>query len=57
MYYVIIAVVSGISGFVAGYFVMRNNPKYFNIDDMLKNLKKEKLAEVKAKAEELLKKV
>jgi uncharacterized membrane protein len=36
-------------GFVSCFFVMRNNPKYFNIDDMLKVKKAEVLKELEAK--------
>lgn len=45
MWYLIALVV----GFVGGFFVMRKNPKYFNIDDMLKAKKVEILAELNAK--------
>jgi uncharacterized membrane-anchored protein YhcB (DUF1043 family) len=59
------AVITGIAGLIIGavvmFFVMRNNPKYFNIDDILKAKRdelsaigKDKLAELKAKIDELL---
>lgn len=40
-------IIGGIVGWVACYFVMRNNPKYFNIDRMAK----ERLRDLKAKIE------
>lgn len=46
MYYIITAAIFALVGFIVGYFVMRNNPKYFDLDDM-----------AKAKRDELLKKV
>lgn len=45
-----LAVITGIAGLVIGfvisYFVMRNNPKYFNLDKMAK-------AELKALAQKI----
>jgi hypothetical protein len=38
-----------IVGSVVVYFVMKNNPKYFNIADMLKAKKAELLAKLNAK--------
>lgn len=53
--------ISLIIGFIGGatvlLFVLKNNPKYINFDKMLGTLGKDKLAELKIKAEELLKKV
>jgi uncharacterized membrane-anchored protein YhcB (DUF1043 family) len=49
MYYLIVLVVGIVVGFVGGFFIMRKNPKYFNIDDMLKAKKVEILAELNAK--------
>ena len=47
---VVIAWLIGIAvGFVGCFFVMRNNPKWFNIDDMLKVKKAEVLKELEAK--------
>jgi len=50
------------AGYVGCFFVMRNNPKYFHIDDMLKlerdrfiALGREKLEDLKKKVEDALK--
>ena len=48
--YFIIALVFFAGGFTTGFFVMRNNPKYFNIDKMTKD----KLRELKKDIEERL---
>lgn len=37
MYYVGTAVVFFIAGWVVSYFVVRNNPKYLNLDKMAKD--------------------
>ena len=42
------AVVGAIGGGVAMYFVMRNNPKYFHVDDMLKSERDKALGRVDA---------
>jgi sugar phosphate permease len=62
MSYVITGVICLVIGFVGSFFVMRNNPKYFGIDKMLKaerdkllSLGKAKLEELKTKIEETLK--
>jgi hypothetical protein len=62
MSHIIVGVICLIGGFVAGYFVMRNNPKYFDIDDILKGerdkligLGREKLEELKKRVEDALK--
>ena len=50
MYYVITAIVFFVVGYVVGFFVMRKNPKYFDIDDVLKGKRDdilEKLKELK----------
>lgn len=53
---VFIALVVGfIGGAVVMLFFLKNNPKYINFDKMLSALGKDKLAELKAKVEELLK--
>jgi hypothetical protein len=46
MYYIVVGIVCTLAGFVTGYFVIKNNPKYLNLDDM-----------AKAKRDEFLKKV
>ena len=50
-------IVGLIGGAVIMFFVLKNNPKYINFDKMLTELGKDKLAELKIKVEELLKKV
>lgn len=42
---IILIVLIFLAGFVVGFFVMRNNPKYFNIDKMLKRMSGVKKAE------------
>jgi len=37
-----------VGGFIAAYFVMRNNPKYFHVDEMLKDEKEKQLARAEA---------
>jgi hypothetical protein len=61
MWYVIIAILAFAGGAIGMFFFMRNNKKYFNIDDMLKlerdkllELGRDKLAELKKKIEEIL---
>ena len=44
-----------IGGAVGAFFVIRNNPAFVNLDKILVALGKDKLAELKSKAEELLK--
>ncbi len=39
------AVIGFVIGYIACFFMMRNNPKYFHLDKMLKNLRDEKKAE------------
>lgn len=38
-------VVIYLAGFGTGFFVMRNNPKYFDIDKMLKKIRDDKKPE------------
>lgn len=45
----IILIVGIVAGFVGGFFVMRKNPKYFNIDDMIKQKMSGVLAEIEAR--------
>ena len=47
-YLIIIALIFG-AGWVTSFFVMRNNPKYFNIDKMAKEQLKLLEAKIKAK--------
>ena len=49
MYYAIIAVVFFIVGWVVSFFVMRNNPKYFNIDKMAQAQLEALIAKAKAR--------
>lgn len=62
MYFLLGAIAIYAIGAISMFFVMRNNPKYFNIDDMLKaeryklsSLGKEKLEALREKLEGLLK--
>jgi len=48
MYYIGTAIVFFVVGWVVSFFVMRNNPKYFNIDKMAK----EELVKLQAKIKE-----
>lgn len=47
MYYAIVAIGCFIGGYVTSFFVMRNNPKYFNIDKMAKAKRDELIAKIK----------
>lgn len=58
---IIVGVIAVAVGAAGMFFFLRNNPKYFNIDDMLKaerdnllSLGKDKLASLKEKIEKLL---
>ena len=55
MWFLIGLVVGVIGGAVGMFFVMRNNPKYFNIDDMLKAERNKLLALGREKLEALRK--
>ena len=49
MYYIATSIVFFIVGWVVSYFVMKNNPKYFNIDKMAKSELETLVAKVKEK--------
>ncbi len=36
-YYILVALVFFVAGWIVSFFVMRNNPKYFNVDKMAKD--------------------
>jgi sugar phosphate permease len=57
MWYVIGGIVFFVIGFVVSFFVMRNNPKYFGIDKMLKTERDQLLSLGKAKLEALKQKI
>ena len=57
MYYLIAVIVAFVGGCVTAYFVMRNNPKYFNIDEMLKAKRDDLIALGKAGVKEKLDKL
>jgi hypothetical protein len=50
MSYIIVGILCLAAGAITAFFVMKNNPKYFDIAAM----GKEKLAELKKKIEEIL---
>jgi len=49
MWYPITAIVFFIVGWVVSFFVMRNNPKYFNIDKMAKDQLEALIAKAKSR--------
>jgi uncharacterized membrane-anchored protein YhcB (DUF1043 family) len=53
----ILLVVGFIAGWVVSFFVMRNNPKYFNLDKMAKEELYQLKAKLEAKIEELKEKI
>jgi uncharacterized membrane-anchored protein YhcB (DUF1043 family) len=53
----ILLVVGFIAGWVVSFFVMRNNPKYFNLDKMAKEELYRLKAKLEAKIEELKEKI
>ena len=60
MYYILTAVVFYIAGCITLFFVMKNNPKYFDLKTIVKKLSqlsKAELQTLKAEAEALLAKV
>ena len=53
--WVLIALVIGfLGGIVVEFFVMKNNPKYFNLDDILKGKRDDVLEKIKGKIKEKL---
>ena len=52
---VFVAIVVLVGGGATGmFFFLRKNPQYLNVDKLLKEMKKEKLAELKTKVDEML---
>jgi hypothetical protein len=48
--WILIALLIGfVSGVIVEFFVMKNNPKYFNIDDILKGKRDDVLEKLKGK--------
>lgn len=49
MYYILSLIIVFIVGFLTSFFIMRNNPKYFNLNKMGKAKLQELLDKVKGK--------